>query len=46
VQAINADGKDREGAWVDELTEHLDLSAWPERSGLTGASARTPAAQF
>jgi hypothetical protein len=28
VQAINADGAEREGAWVAELTEHLDLSGW------------------
>ena len=27
VQAINANGEDRDGAWVAELTEQLDLSA-------------------
>ena len=32
TQAIDAGGKDRDGAWVAELTEHLDLSAWPEGS--------------
>jgi hypothetical protein len=30
--AIRQDGADREGAWVAELTDHLDLSAWPEGS--------------
>jgi len=34
VQAINAVGEDRDGAWVAELTEHLDLSAWPDGSRL------------
>ena len=34
VQAINADGEDRDGAWVAELTDQLDLSAWPEGSRL------------
>jgi hypothetical protein len=28
--AIRQDGGTREGAWVAELTGHLDLSAWPE----------------
>ena len=27
--AINADGTIRDGAWVAEATELLDLSAWP-----------------
>jgi Transposase DDE domain group 1 len=30
--AIRQDGAEREGAWVAELTDHLDLSAWPEES--------------
>jgi hypothetical protein len=30
--AIRQDGQVREGAWVAELTDHLDLSAWPEGS--------------
>jgi DDE family transposase len=34
VQAIDAGGQDRDGAWVVELTEALDLSAWPEGSRL------------
>jgi Transposase DDE domain group 1 len=29
VQAINANSEDRDGAWVAELTEQLELSAWP-----------------
>jgi hypothetical protein len=27
--AVRQDGQTREGAWVAELTDHLDLSAWP-----------------
>ena len=27
--AINADGQPRDGAWVAELTGHVDLDAWP-----------------
>lgn len=30
--AIEANGELREGAWVAELTEHVDLAAWPERT--------------
>jgi hypothetical protein len=30
VPAINGDGEPREGAWVAEITEHLNLSTWPE----------------
>lgn len=29
IPAIDADGKLREGAWVAELSTHLDLSTWP-----------------
>jgi hypothetical protein len=47
VQAINAGGNEREGAWVAELTEHLDLSAWPEGSRLIVRRERPhPGAQF
>jgi hypothetical protein len=47
VQAINADGEDRDGAWVAELTEHLDLSAWPQGSRLICRRERPhPGAQF
>jgi hypothetical protein len=30
--AIRQDGTTREGAWVAELTDHLDLSAWPDET--------------
>ena len=47
VQAINAGGEDRDGAWVAELTEHLELSAWPEGSRLIVRRERPhPGAQF
>jgi hypothetical protein len=47
VQAINAGGEDRDGAWVAELTDHLDLSAWPEGSRLIVRRERPhPGAQF
>lgn len=47
VQAIDADGKDRKGAWVAELTDYLDLSAWPEGSRLIVRRERPhPGAQF
>jgi hypothetical protein len=32
--ALNADGEDRTGAWVVELTDLVDLSAWPDRTRL------------
>jgi hypothetical protein len=32
--AIDGDGEAREGAQVTELTEHVDLSAWPEGTRL------------
>ena len=47
IQAIDADGKERKGAWVAELTDHLDLSAWPEGSRLIVRRERPhPGAQF
>lgn len=47
AQAINADGEDRDGAWVAELTEHVDLSAWPQGSRLLVRRERPhPGAQF
>ena len=47
LQAIDADGADRDGAWVAELTEHLDLSAWVEGSRLICRRERPhPGAQF
>jgi Transposase DDE domain group 1 len=47
VQAIDAGGMDRNGAWVAELTDDLDLSAWPDGSRLICRSERPhPGAQF
>jgi hypothetical protein len=47
VQAINSAGAERDGAWVAELTDRLDLSAWPEGSRLICRSERPhPGAQF
>jgi hypothetical protein len=47
VPAIDADGAERDGAWVAELTDHLDLSAWPGGSRLIVRRERPhPGAQF
>lgn len=47
IPAINAHSELREGAWVAELTEHLDLSAWPAGSRLIVRRERPhPGAQF
>lgn len=46
-QAIDAEGKAREGAEVTELTEEIDLSAWPEGTRLIVRRERPhPGAQF
>lgn len=46
-QAINSDGEDRDGAWVAELTDRIDLAAWPEGSRLICRRERPhPGAQF
>jgi hypothetical protein len=34
VEALEADGTDRDGAWVAELTDLMDLSAWGEDARL------------
>lgn len=45
--AIDAEGKVRKGAWVAELTEGVDLSAWPEGTRLIVRRERPhPGAQF
>jgi hypothetical protein len=45
--AIDADGKERESAWVTELTDEVDLSAWPEGTRLIVRRERPhPGAQF
>ena len=47
IQAINGAGEDRDGAWVTELTDRMDLSEWPEGSRLICRSERPhPGAQF
>lgn len=47
IQAIDGDGENRDGAWVAELSEHLDLSAWPEGTRLICRRERPhPGAQF
>lgn len=32
VEAVDQDGQVRDGAWVAEITDRLDLSGWPEGS--------------
>jgi len=47
LHAIDAGGQDRTGAWVTELTDRLDLSAWPEGSRLICRRERPhPGAQY
>ena len=47
VAAIDSDGEDRDGACVAELTDQLDLSAWPQGSRLVVRRERPhPGAQF
>jgi len=46
-QAVDAEGKEREGAQVAELTDRLDLSTWPEGTRLIVRRERPhPGAQF
>jgi len=45
--AIDGEGTERKGAWVTELTEGVDLSAWPEGTRLIVRRERPhPGAQF
>lgn len=45
--AIDAEGAEREGAQVAELTDHVDLSAWPDGTRLICRRERPhPGAQF
>jgi hypothetical protein len=47
VAAIEPRGELRDGAWVAELTDHVDLSGWPEGSRLICRRERPhPGAQF
>jgi hypothetical protein len=46
-QAIDAEGTEREGAQVAELSDHVDLSSWPEGTRLISRRERPhPGAQF
>jgi hypothetical protein len=46
-QAIDVEGKEREGAQVTELSDRVDLSAWPEGTRLICRRERPhPGAQF
>ena len=46
-QAINPDGEARDGAWVAELTDRVDLSGWPAGSRLICRREHPhPGAQF
>jgi hypothetical protein len=45
--AIEADGSARDGAWVVELSDHVDLSSWPQGTRLIIRRERPhPGAQF
>ncbi len=47
VPAVGSDGEARDGAWVTELTNRLDLSAWPQGTRLIIRRERPhPGAQF
>ena len=47
AEAISADGSIRDGAWVADATELVDLSAWPEGTRLTLRKERPhPGAQL
>ncbi len=47
AQAIEADGTERDGAWVAELTDHLEMTAWPAGSRVICRRERPhPGAQF
>jgi hypothetical protein len=47
VQAIDAGGENRDGAWVAELTDLVDLSGWPDATRLIVRRERPhPGAQF
>jgi len=47
VEAVEADGEVRDGAWVAEITDHVDLSAWPAGSRVIVRAERPhPGAQL
>ena len=46
-EAVEDDGEIRDGAWVAEITRHLDLSAWPKGSRVVVRKERAhPGAQL
>ena len=47
AEAVEEDGEVRDGAWVAEITEHLDLAAWPQGSRVVVRAERPhPGAQL
>jgi Transposase DDE domain group 1 len=45
--ALNADGEPRDGAWVAELSDHVELSSWPDGTRLIVRKERPhPGAQL
>lgn len=47
IQAIDSDGDTRDGAWVAEITDLIDLTAWPQDTRLIVRRERPhPGAQF
>jgi hypothetical protein len=47
TQAIDADRSDRDGAWIAELSDRVDLAAWPKGARLMCRRERPhPGAQF
>ena len=47
IEAVESDGEVRDGAWVTEITQYLDLSAWPEGSRVIVRAERPhPGAQL
>lgn len=47
AEAVEDDGEVRDGAWVAEITEHVDLSAWPAGSRVIVRAERPhPGAQL
>ena len=47
AEAVEPDGEFRDGAWVAEITEHVDLSAWPQGSRVIARAERPhPGAQL
>lgn len=45
-QAIRQNGTERDGAWVAEITDRLDLTSWPEGSRVIVSRAAAPRKAF